>query len=36
MNATAAAVIGGDARPVEAGMTEQPAALNACEFKLRF
>ncbi|MBY5752963.1 plant virulence effector HPE1-like domain-containing protein [Rhizobium leguminosarum] len=36
MNATTAAVIGGDARPVAAGMAEQPAALNVSEFKLRF
>ncbi|MBW8788906.1 MAG: plant virulence effector HPE1-like domain-containing protein [Rhizobium sp.] len=36
MNSTTAAVIGGDARPVAAGMVEQPAALNASEFKLRF
>jgi hypothetical protein len=36
MNATTAAVIGGDAKPVVAGMAEQPAALNASEFKLRF
>lgn len=36
MSATTAAVIGGDARPVAAGMTEQPAALNASDFKLRF
>ncbi|MBY5412613.1 hypothetical protein HFO98_30095 [Rhizobium leguminosarum] len=36
MNATTAAVIGGDAKPVVAGMVEQPAALNASEFKLRF
>ncbi|MBY5622842.1 plant virulence effector HPE1-like domain-containing protein [Rhizobium leguminosarum] len=36
MNATTAAVIGGDAKPVAAGMTEQPAALNVSEFKLRF
>ncbi|ANP84297.1 plant virulence effector HPE1-like domain-containing protein [Rhizobium leguminosarum] len=36
MNATTAAVIGGDATPVAAGMTEQPAALNASDFKLRF
>ncbi|MCH4544557.1 hypothetical protein MK632_01990 [Rhizobium changzhiense] len=36
MNATTAAVIGGDAKPVSAGMAEQPAALNVSEFKLRF
>ncbi|MGO7170355.1 plant virulence effector HPE1-like domain-containing protein [Rhizobium leguminosarum] len=36
MSATTAAVIGGDARPVAAGMVEQPAALNASDFKLRF
>ncbi|MBY5775783.1 hypothetical protein HFN59_01420 [Rhizobium leguminosarum] len=36
MSATTAAVIGGDARPVAAGMAEQPAALNASDFKLRF
>ncbi|TBF34270.1 hypothetical protein ELG88_03060 [Rhizobium leguminosarum] len=36
MNATTAAVIGGDASPVAAGMAEQPAALNVSEFKLRF
>ncbi|MBY3068044.1 hypothetical protein E0I74_28520 [Rhizobium laguerreae] len=36
MNATTAAVIGGDAKPVAAGMAEQPAALNVSEFKLRF
>ncbi|MEK1863374.1 MAG: plant virulence effector HPE1-like domain-containing protein [Rhizobium leguminosarum] len=36
MNATTAAVIGGDARPVAAGMAEQPAAINVSEFKLRF
>ncbi|QKK16420.1 plant virulence effector HPE1-like domain-containing protein [Rhizobium indicum] len=36
MNATTAAVIGGDAKPVAAGMAEQPAALNASDFKLRF
>ncbi|XKM40063.1 plant virulence effector HPE1-like domain-containing protein [Rhizobium ruizarguesonis] len=36
MNATTAAVIGGDAKPIVAGMAEQPAALNASEFKLRF
>ncbi|RXT28592.1 hypothetical protein B5P46_07360 [Rhizobium leguminosarum] len=36
MSATTAAVIGGDARPVAAGMAEQPAALNVSEFKLRF
>jgi hypothetical protein len=36
MSATTAAVIGDDARPVAAGMTEQPAALNASDFKLRF
>ncbi|CAN7199319.1 plant virulence effector HPE1-like domain-containing protein [Rhizobium leguminosarum] len=36
MNATTAAVIGGDAKPVVAGMAEQPAALNASELKLRF
>ncbi|NEH98628.1 plant virulence effector HPE1-like domain-containing protein [Rhizobium johnstonii] len=36
MNATTAAVIGSDAKPVAAGMAEQPAALNVSEFKLRF
>ncbi|PDT01805.1 hypothetical protein CO666_23200 [Rhizobium chutanense] len=36
MSAQTAAVIGGDARPVAAGMTEQPAALNVSEFELRF
>ncbi|MBY3185920.1 plant virulence effector HPE1-like domain-containing protein [Rhizobium laguerreae] len=36
MNATTAAVIGGDAKPVAAGMAELPAALNVSEFKLRF
>ncbi|MBY5569479.1 hypothetical protein HFO55_19850 [Rhizobium leguminosarum] len=36
MNATTAAVIGGDAKPVAAGMAEQPAALNVSEFRLRF
>ncbi|SCB59777.1 hypothetical protein GA0061105_108134 [Rhizobium aethiopicum] len=36
MNATTAAVIGGDARPIAAGMAEQPAALDVSEFKLRF
>ncbi|MGO7985307.1 plant virulence effector HPE1-like domain-containing protein [Rhizobium leguminosarum] len=36
MSATTAAVIGGDAKPVAAGMAEQPAALNASDFKLRF
>lgn len=36
MNATTAAVIGSDARPVAAGMAEQPAPLNVSEFKLRF
>ncbi|WP_163875226.1 plant virulence effector HPE1-like domain-containing protein [Rhizobium laguerreae] len=36
MSATTAAVIGGDARPVAAGVAEQPAALNASDFKLRF
>ena len=36
MSATTAAVIGGDARPVAAGMAEQPASLNVSEFKLRF
>ncbi|RFB97175.1 hypothetical protein B5K11_04505 [Rhizobium leguminosarum bv. trifolii] len=36
MSATTAAVIGGDAKPVVAGMAEQPAALNVSEFKLRF
>ncbi|WP_049735986.1 plant virulence effector HPE1-like domain-containing protein [Rhizobium ecuadorense] len=36
MSATTAAVIGGDARPVVAGMAEQPAALNVSEFELRF
>ncbi|MGO6832979.1 plant virulence effector HPE1-like domain-containing protein [Rhizobium ruizarguesonis] len=36
MNATTAAVIGGDARPVAAGMAEQPKSLDASEFKLRF
>jgi hypothetical protein len=36
MNATTAAVIGGDARPVAAGMAEQSATLNVSEFKLRF
>ncbi|NKK81518.1 plant virulence effector HPE1-like domain-containing protein [Rhizobium leguminosarum] len=36
MDATTAAVIGGDARPVAAGMVEQPAALNVSDFKLRF
>lgn len=36
MNATTAAVIGGDAKPVAAGMAEQPATLDASEFKLRF
>lgn len=36
MNATTAAVIGGDAKPVVAGMTEQPATLDASGFKLRF
>ncbi|MGO7960975.1 plant virulence effector HPE1-like domain-containing protein [Rhizobium leguminosarum] len=36
MNATTAAVIGGNTKPVAAGMTEQPAALNASDFKLRF
>ncbi|RUL98656.1 plant virulence effector HPE1-like domain-containing protein [Rhizobium chutanense] len=36
MNAQTAAVIGGDARPVAAGMTEQPAALNVSQFELRF
>ncbi|MBB2670814.1 UNVERIFIED_ORG: hypothetical protein GGE44_000355 [Rhizobium esperanzae] len=36
MNATTAAVIGGDAKPVAAGMAEQPATLNVSDFKLRF
>jgi len=36
MSATTAAVIGGDAKPVAAGMAEQPAALNVSEFELRF
>ncbi|NKL78802.1 plant virulence effector HPE1-like domain-containing protein [Rhizobium leguminosarum] len=36
MSATTAAVIGGDARPIAAGMAEQPAALNVSDFKLRF
>ncbi|WHO72660.1 plant virulence effector HPE1-like domain-containing protein [Rhizobium sp. BT03] len=36
MSATTAAVIGGDAKPVVAGMAEQPAALNVSEFELRF
>ncbi|NYJ11274.1 hypothetical protein GGI64_002325 [Rhizobium leguminosarum] len=36
MSATTAAVIGGDAKPVVAGMAEQPAALNVSELKLRF
>ncbi|NNU46412.1 hypothetical protein G9X68_04640 [Rhizobium sp. WYCCWR 11279] len=36
MSATTAAVIGGDARPVAAGMAEQPVALNVSDFKLRF
>ncbi|ABC89698.1 hypothetical conserved protein [Rhizobium etli CFN 42] len=36
MDATTAAVIGGDARPVAAGMAEPPAALDVSEFKLRF
>ncbi|MBY5331750.1 plant virulence effector HPE1-like domain-containing protein [Rhizobium leguminosarum] len=36
MSATTAAVIGGDVKPVAAGMAEQPAALNASDFKLRF
>lgn len=36
MNAQTAAVIGGDAKPVVAGMAEQPAALNVSEFELRF
>ncbi|MBB4438643.1 MULTISPECIES: plant virulence effector HPE1-like domain-containing protein [Rhizobium] len=36
MSATTAAVIGGDARPVAAGMAEPSAALNVSEFKLRF
>ncbi|KPH10095.1 hypothetical protein FHX14_004677 [Rhizobium sp. BK619] len=36
MSATTAAVIGGDAKPVVAGMAEQSAALNVSEFKLRF
>lgn len=36
MSATTAAVIGSDAKPVAAGMAEQPAALNVSEFELRF
>ncbi|MBB4478847.1 plant virulence effector HPE1-like domain-containing protein [Rhizobium etli] len=36
MNATTAAVIGSDAKPVAAGMAEQPAGLNVSDFKLRF
>ncbi|PDT31298.1 hypothetical protein CO660_04600 [Rhizobium sp. L9] len=36
MNATTAAVIGGDARPVAAGIVEQPPAPDVSEFKLRF
>ncbi|MBB6220100.1 plant virulence effector HPE1-like domain-containing protein [Rhizobium leguminosarum] len=36
MSATTAAVIGGDAKPVVAGMAEQPAALNVSDFELRF
>lgn len=36
MNATTAAVIGGDARPVAAGIVEQPKTLDASGFKLRF
>ena len=36
MSATTAAVIGGDAKPVVAGMAEQPAALNVSNFELRF
>jgi len=36
MNATTAAVIGGDAKPVAAGMAEQPATLDASGFNLRF
>ncbi|ARM87238.1 hypothetical protein RHEC894_CH00897 [Rhizobium sp. CIAT894] len=36
MNAKTAAVIGGDAKPVVAGMAEQPAGLDTSEFKLRF
>ncbi|MGO6968747.1 plant virulence effector HPE1-like domain-containing protein [Rhizobium leguminosarum] len=36
MSATTAAVIGGDVKPVAAGMAEQPAAVNASDFKLRF
>ncbi|EJT03321.1 plant virulence effector HPE1-like domain-containing protein [Rhizobium sp. CCGE 510] len=36
MSATTAAVIGGDAKPVVAGMAEQPATLNVSEFKMRF
>ncbi|AHG44283.1 hypothetical protein RLEG12_14050 [Rhizobium leguminosarum bv. trifolii CB782] len=36
MNATTAAVIGGDAKPLVAGMAERPASLDTSEFKLRF
>ncbi|MBX4999227.1 plant virulence effector HPE1-like domain-containing protein [Rhizobium lentis] len=36
MNATTAAVIGADARPVAAGVAQQPATLNVSEFELRF
>ncbi|EJC82812.1 hypothetical protein Rleg4DRAFT_4541 [Rhizobium leguminosarum bv. trifolii WSM2297] len=36
MSATTAAVIGGDAKPVVAGMVERPASLDTSEFKLRF
>ncbi|WP_064686157.1 plant virulence effector HPE1-like domain-containing protein [Rhizobium bangladeshense] len=36
MNATTAAVIGSDAKPVAAGMAEQPAGLDVSDFKLRF
>ncbi|NEJ71380.1 hypothetical protein GR197_12640 [Rhizobium phaseoli] len=36
MSATTAAVIGSDAKPVVAGMAEQPATLNVSEFNIRF